>query len=445
MTAVIHFETCNKGRMASSPIWCHFHSKSTHFQYGMLFPVALAVDPTAYSAAIYGWANLKLAETYYNFTSKSSVNTLQHTRTLAGPESTIPVTNSDTLYSSAFLDLRQDAIAIQVPRIEDRYYMHQFLDFDTNVIGSASPRNHPIGSYNLTIVHGAVQQLPENAIVFNSSTPIVWYLGRLLVQNQSDVQTVHKLQDQFKITPLRTLLFNEVVDPLPIAVPPVNPQDDLTVYRVLAWSLGLNGYPASVKQLVDSWTPLGITPGSFTGSATLNLTQASKQAQSDAESLVDQSEGLVTNNKWRTVTSLGNFGTDYLLRAKIAQSYIGANLPQDAVYYLGLFDNWNLFLNGKGQYKITFGQIPVKGFWSISAYSLATKLFVKNEYGIYSVNSVNSVSTDGKTTVYLSHVPRNQTNWLPVPKENFILVFRFYYPSQEILNNTFVLPSIQRQ
>lgn len=52
--------------------------------------------------------------------------------------------NVDTLYSSAFLDLSKEPIALSVPDMQDRYYLLPIMDAWTNVF--ASPVTRTIGS-----------------------------------------------------------------------------------------------------------------------------------------------------------------------------------------------------------------------------------------------------------------------------------------------------------
>jgi hypothetical protein len=37
-----------------------------------------------------------------------------------------------------------------------------------------------------------------------------------------------------------------------------------------------------------------------------------------------------------------------------------------------------------------------------------------------------------------------EANWLPAPKGNFILIFRFYWPKEAIINGTWKPPAVKR-
>jgi hypothetical protein len=63
------------------------------------------------------------------------VNVLDSSTTLDGPDSTaVPYSNDDTLYSTAFLDLRAGPQLLNLPSMNGRYVNFQLLDMYTNTI-----------------------------------------------------------------------------------------------------------------------------------------------------------------------------------------------------------------------------------------------------------------------------------------------------------------------
>jgi hypothetical protein len=72
---------------------------------------------------------------------RQSLNRFRHVPTLAGPRSRAVTTpNSDTLYSSAWLDLSQRPLFLTVPPVGDFYYSYAFLDLFTNNFAYVSRR-----------------------------------------------------------------------------------------------------------------------------------------------------------------------------------------------------------------------------------------------------------------------------------------------------------------
>ena len=95
---------------------------------------ALAED-----AAIFGFA---IVENYKALSvhagnreppKQAPLNTFGHTPKLFGPRDTAVVSASnDTLYSSAWLDLRAEPVVLQVPAVRNRYYAMQLCDLVTD-------------------------------------------------------------------------------------------------------------------------------------------------------------------------------------------------------------------------------------------------------------------------------------------------------------------------
>jgi hypothetical protein len=77
-------------------------------------------------------------------------------------------------------------------------------------------------------------------------------------------------------------------------------------------------------------------------------------------------------NGWSMNTdTMGVYGNYYLKRAIISQIGLGANLPEDAIYPLNLFDSTNRPLDGEHKYTIRFEKgatPPADAFWSITLY-----------------------------------------------------------------------------
>ena len=64
-------------------------------------------------------------------------------------------------------------------------------------------------------------------------------------------------------------------------------------------------------------------------------------------------------NGWSMNTdTMGVYGNDYLKRAMVAQLGLGANLPEDAIYPLNLFDDGGKPLDGASKYSSTSTRGP---------------------------------------------------------------------------------------
>ena len=131
-----------------------------------------------------------------------------------------------------------------------------------------------------------------------------------------------------------------------------------------------------------------------------------------------------------------------------------SNLPDDAVYPTALFDGKGEKLNGASPYTKTFakGQMPpVDGFWSITMYMVDDGWwFTPNPLNKFTVSGREKFKTnpDGSTTLYFQTVSPGkdkESNWLPAPKGEFVLMMRMYAPQQKnpsILDGSWAPPGV---
>jgi hypothetical protein len=158
-------------------------------------------------------------------------------------------------------------------------------------------------------------------------------------------------------------------------------------------------------------------------------------------------------NGWVYPIPGGAYGTDYLQRATIAFYGLGCNRTKDAVYPTSESDAKGQPYTGGNRYTMTFpkGQLPpVDGFWSLTMYD-ADYFFVENKLNRYALSQRNKLkeNEDGSVTLYLQHESPGadrESNWLPAPKERFVLMLRLYWPREtdpSILDGTWKVPPVQ--
>ena len=115
----------------------------------------------------------------------------------------------------------------------------------------------------------------------------------------------------------------------------------------------------------------------------------------------------------------------------------GGNRREDAIY-LNVNPEKN---DGQTPYTLTFKDVPVDGFWSISVYN-AEGFFEKNELESYSFNNYTAKKNpDGSITIHFGGDPK-QTNYLPITK-GWSYMARLYRPRKEILDGSWKFPKAQ--
>ena len=156
-------------------------------------------------------------------------------------------------------------------------------------------------------------------------------------------------------------------------------------------------------------------------------------------------------NGWKiTIDKMGNYGTDYLMRAAVAAFGLGANLPQDAIYPFTRVDSTGQPLDGNNNYVIHFdkGKLPpAKAFWSISLYN-DKQFFTKNSINRYAIGNRDNLKTnpDGSVDITIQNASPGtdkESNWLPAPREQFNLVLRLYSPEKTAIDGSWVPPAVQ--
>lgn len=143
------------------------------------------------------------------------VNTLytQPQRLFADPFAPLPPgssnlmsigTNRDTLYVCGWLDLSKGAQVLHVPEMAGRYYSVQFTDPSKNInfayVGKRTTGTKA-GDYLIT-GPGWKGQVPSGMKQISSPNNSVVVIGRVFVENDSDLPTAYDLAKQIQLTPL---------------------------------------------------------------------------------------------------------------------------------------------------------------------------------------------------------------------------------------------------
>ncbi len=125
----------------------------------------------------------------------------------------------------------------------------------------------------------------------------------------------------------------------------------------------------------------------------------------------------------------------------------------DGFYPIARFDGSGRVLNGSNGYVMHFtvADIPPihpRGFWSITLYD-AEYFLVPNAINRYSLSPRDPLqrNPDGSIDLYFQkEFPGSdkESNWLPAPGGDFILMMRVYWPKDEVLDGTWVPPAVRR-
>ena len=376
--------------------------------------------------------------------------------------------NADTLYTTAFFDVGEEPWVLSLPDMKDRYFLMPMLDGWTTVFQVPGTRTTGTGAQTYAITGpGWSGALPPGVKEYKSPTSIVWLLGRIYCTGTpEDYAAVHALQDEVKLVPLSA--YGKPYTPPPGKVDPaidtrtavrdqVNRLDTVAYFTLLAQLMKANPPAAADAPELARFARIGLVPGRDFDAGKLDADFAKHVPEIAFDRIMLQfkvNRAVKDVNGWGYTTTTGVYGTDYLMRAFVTAIGLGANRARDAVYPTSLKDAGGEAYDGANRYVIRFGKDqtpPVKGFWSITMYD-SRYFFVANPLDRYSISPRQNpkADPDGSVPIYVQHEspgPDKEANWLPAPRDKFILMLRMYWPSEDdpsILDGTWKIPAVTK-
>ncbi|MBN8871054.1 MAG: DUF1254 domain-containing protein [Solirubrobacterales bacterium] len=376
------------------------------------------------------------------------VNMFSNFRKLAdAKDRTVVLPNSDTLYSMAWLDLSRGPQVIHTRKGTKRFHVLELLDpWTENFTNIGSPeRARPDGDY-LVVSKRWKGKKPKGLKLIRSSYDRVWIIGRTLVGGQADLPKVHRVQNTYKITPLKKWNPKR-----PYAYKYPKPrkldrtkneahipgtgegEDPAGFFDALGIQLKRFAPPARDKPILAKLKKgLGIGPGRLpvrSGQLTDPQLAALRDVVTGAASRMQAGllstyfEAFDAHNGW-IVARTGKYGTDYHRRAQISRYGLGAPTPNVAVYPVALMDRDRSLLVGSKRYVVHFdpdqAKPPVEFFWSLTLYD-NDSFFVDNPIDRYLLNDRSDLkyNPDGSLDIYVQPTrpadPSQVSNWLPSP------------------------------
>ncbi len=369
--------------------------------------------------------------------------------------------NFDTLYSSAWLDLTNGPVIVSQPDTKGRYFLLPMLDMWTDVFASPGWRTTGTNAADFAIIPpGWEGVLPDGVQRIHAPTPYVWVIGRIKTDGSKDYDAVHLLQDGLKIKTLGSQGVAYKVNPeIDMKTPPKEQVDGMDAAQFFAYAaelLKLHPPHITDQPILAVLKRIGFEKGK-----SFDLNQVSPEVKRGLEQAPKVALQLM---KWKLPTlarvvngwsmntdTMGVYGNYYLKRAIIANEGLGANLPEDAVYPLNLFDEKSRPLSGDYQYKIHFEKSslpPVEAFWSITLYD-QDGYQVGNSLNRFALSSWMpfKFNEDGSLDLYFSKASPGadkESNWLPAPQGPFNLTMRLYAPKNDVLIGRWNPPAVTR-
>ena len=381
--------------------------------------------------------------------------------------------NADTLYTTTWIDVSKEPWIVSIPDMKGRYFLFPMLDGWTNVFQVPGKRTTGTNAQKYAITGpGWSGTLPAGVTEYKSPTGMVWILGRIYCTGTpEDYKAVHALQDKFSVVPLSSYgkpykpepgTVNAAVDMKTAVREQVNAMDGAAYFKLFAELLKTNPPAAEDAPMLAKLAKIGIVPGQDFDAAKLEpgIAKGIADARKPAQDLIMgwlkagiAAGDLKLENGWLFTTKTGLYGTSYLQRALITAIGLGANRPEDAVYPTSEGPDIVKKYDGAKKYVLRFakGELPpADGFWSLTMYD-AAYFFVDNPLNRYTLSQRNKLkaNADGSIDLYIQHESPGkdkESNWLPAPNDQFILMMRLYWPKEKppsILDGSWKIPEVK--
>ncbi|GAA5053500.1 DUF1214 domain-containing protein [Nocardia callitridis] len=372
--------------------------------------------------------------------------------------------NQDVVYGFGVLDAERGPSVVQVPDFGDRFWVYQVVDQRTDSFVRLGKMYGTAPGFYLLAPESGDGSVPEEITgVFRFDTRCGVVIPRVFLDDTpQDRAAIAALVDRIGMYPLSEFDGHfEVVDWS--QAPSYGGGEATGNQEETQWVDPEKFFPALAEVLDEvparpgeealySWFRAVLTAAEHDETLADVLRQTAIEANDVVSELFEfRNIGLPVGRHWTTQRNGAAFGTDYLSRTAIAKSNIFVNTANETAYYYQDLDDTGQRLHGARTYTVHFptGELPpVRGFWSLTVYN-KHHFFHPNELDRFSLGTKNQDLTyggDGSLTLTVGGAgpsdPKQLTNWLPAPPEEFTLYLRAYWPDDLILDGTWKAPAV---
>jgi hypothetical protein len=365
-----------------------------------------------------------------------------------------PNPNLDVAYSEAWVAIDETScLIVSVPQITGRYYTVQFLNGWGETVANINERvfpQHPNGAFAICL-RGSNVRIPAGAQRVDVPVKYMRVLSRVELGTNWDEAVALQRQVDIRATgnpalPTipKTVMFD--IESLPgveafdSAAAALDSEPDLNP--------GMEKLQATAREIAGALTD----PAERQRVDRVIRTRAFADIKKAMPTLAD---GTVRNG-WSLASTMGVYGTNWLLRTLVNDGGIWANTFDEVIYFKGFVDGTGAPLSGDHAYTLHFtkDQLPVQYatyFWSVIAVDSVHRRVLPNPLGRYLLNRETNpqYGEDGSLTLYFADAkPKDAPdgNWLPTPKGiGYSLTFRFYRPKGAVADGSYFPPPLVKQ
>jgi hypothetical protein len=421
---------------------------------------------SAYNAYIWGFPLVSLAVNMEEFTRENTGGKLNTFALINSNARDLSTKNENIIYSRAYVDLKNGPVIISLPLTNLRYYALTFTDIFSNtfeVFGSSKN----LAKEKMILVAGPDWNgAPPKGVkkVIKAPTNLIWIDGTVSVMDKLELTESKKLLESIKISELEVGANSKTwkerhqfpklkgtgnVTEMTLSM------DWKTYFAYLSQILKENAIPENQKKYVADFEDLGIFPGKdFEDGKVSNKKQKGiKQGFADAIELLKTEaprQEDYNKNGWSYNVGEGKWGTKYMKNAASAFKGFNQTFADETMKYVTALDDSKQTLNGNKKYKITLKkpQLPqAKAFWTVNVLKADKQVYEnpKGKYGVGNKTKGLKYNKDGSLTLYYqADAPKGfEANWIPIPAENFELVFKVFSPGETVISGEWAPPAVE--
>ena len=368
--------------------------------------------------------------------------------------------NNDTLYISCLVDVRNDAVVVEIPTFDSKYGSLMITGYDHYVNIPMSTGQGDFRKPEKMLIYSARTEGYKGEAVkgvdrrFEATGDFISVVFRIM-PHANEPERFSRIVQQMQSVKLVTLSEYQGGKAKPmdgITFPPVGKTDaDIFGNNLLeVMQFVFNHTTFDPKNELDQallavYEPLGVVPG--------RAFDANKVAQIDGAKLRKTAERVAaaelakTNNPGfgQTMSRLFKPKGNMTLELLVSQSVIGPiGMPATEALYPPIVTSDGKPMNAMHDYVIRMSakeMPPAKAFWSVTLYDLENGFFIPSDRKKYSVgeNGGMKLHKDGGIAIYIAAkkpdgVP--EENWLPINRKDEAIgaIMRIYVPDLEKLN-----------
>jgi hypothetical protein len=390
------------------------------------------------------------------------VNVWGHAQKLLTAEFRIIETpNTETLYSSAIVDLGQGPVVVVHPDFAGRYFRSSIWDLhsDTHTISQKQDGDAP-PPYALVWVE-APGDVPAGMETIELRSRYVLIALHTAVYGDDDLPNVHELQKGLKNIALKDWGTSDepikAGEPMrPIRRPDSKTPDELMFFEELCETLKDISVREDEVGFARQLEQIGITLRNGFQFEKLDPPTVSglKRAVLDGQTLAAYKardlSPVQRGGTWSfsyDITNLDN----WLQRAGVGFGYVWGDLGSEILYPSVRNDSTGEVFSGANKYVLHFApdRLPPARYWRISMYDIEG-FFVSNpanRFGIGNMAEKLESDADGGLTIYIQNESPGkdkEANWLPCPKDGFFMVMRLYQPEERMYRGEYIVPAVTK-